>query len=218
MVRRDMGVTEDVEDTMDRVLWWGETWRWQRMWRTQWTGCYGEERHGGDRGCGGHSGQSVMVRRDMEVTEDVEDTMDRVLWWGETWRWQRLWRTQWTECHGEERHGGDRGCGGHNGQGVMVRRDMEVTEVVEDTMDRVSWWGETWRWQRMWRTQWTGCHGEERHGGDWGCGGHNGQGVMVRRDMEVTEVVEDTVDRVSWLGETWRWQRLWRRQWTGCHD
>ena len=37
------------------------------------------------------------------------------------------------------RHGGDRGCGGHNGQGVMVRRDMEVTEVVEDTMDRVSW-------------------------------------------------------------------------------
>ena len=38
------------------------------------------------------------------------------------------------------RHGGDRGCGGgHNGQGVMVRRGMEVTEVVEDTMDRVSW-------------------------------------------------------------------------------
>ena len=46
---------------------------------------------------------------------------------------------QWTWCHGEERHGGDRGCrGGCNGQGVMVRRDMEVTEVVEDTMDRVS--------------------------------------------------------------------------------
>ena len=22
----------------------------------------------------------------------------------------------------------------------MVRRDMEVTEVVEDAMDRVSWW------------------------------------------------------------------------------
>ena len=46
-----------------------------------------------------------------------------------------------------ERHGGDRGCGGgHNGQGVMVWRDMEVTEVVEeDTMDRVSWYGETWR-------------------------------------------------------------------------
>ena len=58
-------------------------------------------------------------------------------------------RTQWTECHGEERHGGDRGCVGHNGQGVMVRR----------------------------------------HGGDRGCGGHHGQGVMVRRDMEVTEVV-----------------------------
>ncbi|KAK2176924.1 hypothetical protein NP493_631g01041 [Ridgeia piscesae] len=39
------------------------------------------------------------------------------------------------------RHGGDRGCGGgHDGQGVMVRRDMEVTEVVEeDAMDRVSW-------------------------------------------------------------------------------
>ena len=44
---------------------------------------------------------------------------------------------QWTGCHGEERHGGDRGCGGGcNGQGVMVRRDMEVTEVVEeDTMN-----------------------------------------------------------------------------------
>ena len=44
--------------------------------------------------------------------------------------------------------------------------------------------------------QWTGCHGEERHGGRGGC---NGQGVMVRRDMEVTEVVEeDAMDRVSW--------------------
>ena len=29
---------------------------------------------------------------------------------------------QWTGCHGEERHGGDRGCGGCNGQGVIVRR------------------------------------------------------------------------------------------------
>ena len=40
-----------------------------------------------------------------------------------------------------ETHGGDRGCGGGcNGQGVMVRRHMEVTEVVEeDAMDRVSW-------------------------------------------------------------------------------
>ena len=46
---------------------------------------------------------------------------------------------QRTGCHGEERHGGDRDCGGYNGQGVMVKRDMEVTEVVEDTMDRVSW-------------------------------------------------------------------------------
>ena len=27
---------------------------------------------------------------------------------------------QWTGCHGEERHGGDRGCGGHNGQGVVT--------------------------------------------------------------------------------------------------
>ena len=71
------------------------------MWRTQWTGCHGEERHGGDRGCGGHNGQGVIVRR----------------------------------------HGGDRGCRGVcNGQGVMVRRDMEVTEVVEEyAMDRVSW-------------------------------------------------------------------------------
>ena len=65
----------------------------------QWTGCHGEKRHGGDRGCGGCNGQGAMVRR----------------------------------------HGGDRGCGGCNGQGVMVRRDMEVTEVVEDAMDRVSW-------------------------------------------------------------------------------
>ena len=92
------------------------------MWRTQWTGCHGEERHGGDRGCGGHNGQGVMVRRDMEVTEVVdEDAVD---------------------------------------SGVMVRRDMEVTEVVdEDAVD---------------------------------------SGVMVRRDMEVTEVVEDAMDRVSW--------------------
>ena len=66
---------------------------------------------------------------------------------------------QWTGCHGEERHGGDKGCGGHNGQGVMMRRDMDVTEVVEDAMNRVSWW--------------------ERHGGDRGCGGCNRQGVMV---------------------------------------
>ena len=69
----------------------------------QWTGCHGEKRHGGDRGCGGEcNGQDVMVRRDI--------------------------------C-------GDRGCGGGcNEQGVMVRRDMKVTEVVEeDAMDRVSW-------------------------------------------------------------------------------
>ena len=58
---------------------------------------------------------------------------------------------QWTGCHGEERHGGDRGCGGGcNGQGVMVRRDMKVTEIVEDAMDRVSLCGETWRWQSLW--------------------------------------------------------------------
>ena len=42
-------------------------------------------------------------------------------------------------CHGEETHEGDRGCGGCNGQGVMVRRHMKVTEVVEDAKDRVSW-------------------------------------------------------------------------------
>ena len=46
---------------------------------------------------------------------------------------------QWTGCHGEERHEGDRGCGGCNWQGVMVRRHTKVTEVVEDEMDRVSW-------------------------------------------------------------------------------
>ena len=68
---------------------------------------------------------------------------------------------QWTGCHGDERHGGDRGFGEEcNGQGVMVRRDMEVTEVFGE-----------------------GC---------------NGQGVMVRREMGVTEVVEDALDRVSW--------------------
>ena len=32
-----------------------------------------------------------------------------------------------------------------NRQGVMVRRDLDVTEVVEGAMDRVSWCGETWR-------------------------------------------------------------------------
>ena len=48
---------------------------------------------------------------------------------------------QWIGCHDEERRGGDRGCGGGcSEKGVMVRRDMEVTEVVEeDAMDRVSW-------------------------------------------------------------------------------
>ena len=70
--------------------------------------------------------------------------------------------SQWTGCRGEERHGGDRGCGGcRNGQDVVVKRDMEVTEVVED--------------------------------------GRNGQDVVVKRDMEVTEVVEDVaMDRMSW--------------------
>ena len=82
---------------------------------------------------------------------------------------------QWTGCHDEERHEGDRGCGGCTGQGVMMRRDMEVTEVVKDAMD-----------QRLWRMHWTGCHDEERHGGDRGCEGCNGP-----------EVVEDTMDRVS---------------------
>ena len=34
---------------------------------------------------------------------------------------------QWTWCRGEERHGGDRGRGGgHNGQGVTMRRDIDV--------------------------------------------------------------------------------------------
>ena len=58
-------------------------------------------------------------------------------------------RTQWAGCHGRERHGGDRGCGGHNRQDVMVGRDMtEIAEEVivsrdmkvveEDTIDRVS--------------------------------------------------------------------------------
>ena len=50
-------------------------------------------------------------------------------------------RMQWAGHRGEERHAGDRGCGGGcNGQDVMVRRDMEVTEVVEEyAMDRLSW-------------------------------------------------------------------------------
>ena len=48
--------------------------------------------------------------------------------------------SQWTGCRGEERHGGDRGGGCRNGQDVVVKRDMEVTEVVEDVaMDRMSW-------------------------------------------------------------------------------
>ena len=51
--------------------------------------------------------------------------------------WRRI---QWTGCHGDETHGGDRCCvGGYNGQGVMVRRDMEVTEVMEDATNRVTW-------------------------------------------------------------------------------
>ena len=45
---------------------------------------------------------------------------------------------QWTGCYCEARWGEISG-GGCNGQGVMVWRDMEVTEVVEDAMDRVSW-------------------------------------------------------------------------------
>ena len=61
---------------------------------------------------------------------------------------------QWTGCHGEERHGGDRGCVGCNGQGVVMRGDTEVR----------------------------------------GCGGCNGQGVVVMRDMEVTEVVVVAMD------------------------
>ena len=39
---------------------------------------------------------------------------------------------QWTGCLGVERRGGDRSC--CSGQGVMVWRDVEVTEVV--AMDR----------------------------------------------------------------------------------
>ena len=58
---------------------------------------------------------------------------------------------QWAGCCGEEGYGGDRGyvrrC---SGQGVVVRRDMEVTEVMlEDAVG-------------------CGCCGEERHGGDRG--------------------------------------------------
>ena len=45
---------------------------------------------------------------------------------------------QWTEHYGEARWGEISG-GGCNRQGVMVRRDMEVTQVVEeDAVDRVS--------------------------------------------------------------------------------
>ena len=64
--------------------------------------------------------------------------------------WRRL---QWTGCRGEERYGGDRGCGGcRNGPDVVAKRDMEVTEVVEDVaMD---------------------------------------MDIVVKRDMEVTEVVQ----------------------------
>ena len=130
----------------------------------------------------------------MEVTETVEE--------------------QWTGHRGEERHGGDRDSGG--------------------AMDRASWWGEAWRWLRQWRSngqgivvrrgmevtetmeeQWTGHCGEERHGGDWDSGGRNGQGILMRRDMEVAEVVfEDVMDRVLWWGETWMWQRLGRGCWS----
>ena len=47
---------------------------------------------------------------------------------------------QWTGHLDEERHGGDRDSGGRNGQGILMRRDMEVAEVVfEDVVDRVLW-------------------------------------------------------------------------------
>ena len=45
---------------------------------------------------------------------------------------------QWTGHRGEERHGGDRDNGGCNGQGIVGRRGMEVTETMEDAMDRAS--------------------------------------------------------------------------------
>ena len=49
--------------------------------------------------------------------------------------------SQWTGCRGEERNGGDTGCGGsRNGLDVAVKREMEVTQVVEEVaMDRMSW-------------------------------------------------------------------------------
>ena len=37
-------------------------------------------------------------------------------------------------------YGGDKRCGGHEGQDVMMMRDMQVTEVVEeDAMDMMTW-------------------------------------------------------------------------------
>ena len=57
----------------------------------------------------------------MEVTEVVEDMVDNMV------------------TRREEKYGGDRGCGGHGGQhGDMERKGMEVTEVVEETMDKAS--------------------------------------------------------------------------------
>ena len=44
---------------------------------------------------------------------------------------------QWTGCHGEERHGGDRRCGGaHSGQGTVADEDLssqsENTQLKEN--------------------------------------------------------------------------------------
>ena len=62
-----------------------------------------------------------MVQRQEEQKHDQEGMKFPVQ--GNSSRWQM------TEIK-DKRHGGDRGCVGHHGQGVMVRRDMEVTEVV----------------------------------------------------------------------------------------
>ena len=44
-----------------------------------------------------------------------------------------------------ERYGGNRDCRGPSSWIVMVWRDMEVTEIVDDPVARLSRFGETWR-------------------------------------------------------------------------
>ena len=93
-------------------------------------------RHRGDTGCGGgRNEQGDMVARDMETTEDVEETVagwhrgvdvtevveETVAGWHHKERCIEGGVTEVVEetvagWHHKERHRGDRGCGGNSGR------------------------------------------------------------------------------------------------------